>query len=305
MKVWAKIWRIFWRVALAIVLAAALIAGAVGWYLHPSITETRNLVYGQRQGKDLVLHVLKPAHPSGIGVVVMISGRWKSNPEGFSALLVAPFLRQGQTVFAVGHMSQPDASVMDTVEDVNRAVRYVRLHAASYGVDPSRLGVAGGSSGGHLSLMLATQGRAGDPTANNPVDRESSQVQAAAVFFPVTDLINLGPSTENLHDGGPPKSFRNAFGPNGADLTAWPKIGHAMSPIDHITPDLPPIFIVHGDADTLVPVDQSIRFQEQAAKTGRQVELIVRPGKKHGWLTMLWDMRLMAQWFAEKMPPQN
>jgi len=301
MRSWPRFFRIAWRVAMAAVAIALVLAALLWWDLHPSVTETRNIVYGQRHGKDLVLHVLQPEHPSGIGIVVMISGRWKSNPEGFNAWLVAPFLRQGQTVFAVGHISQPEASVMETVADVNRAVRYIRLHASSYGVDPQRLGVAGGSSGGHLSLMLATLGGAGDPAAADPVSRQSSLIQAAAVFFPVTDLINLGPSTENLHDGGPPRSFRKAFGPQGADLATWPPIGHSMSPIEHISHRLPPVLVIHGSEDTLVPLDQSTRFQEKAAKAGRPVDLIVRPGKKHGWLTLPWDMRLMAQWFDQKL----
>lgn len=284
-----------------VLLLAGVLSGALWWYLHPTVTVTRDIVYGQRHGKNLVLHVMRPEHPSGRGILVMISGRWKSQPENFQPWLIAPLLRQGQTIIAVGHLSQPEVSVMETVDDVKRAVRFTRLHAADFGIDPQRMGITGGSSGGHLSLMLATCGGPGDPASPDPVERESCSVQAAAVFFPVTDLIELGPSTENLHDGGPPKSFRNAFGPKGTDLVEWQKIGHAMSPIDHITPALPPIFIIHGGADTLVPLDQSERFKKRAAEQGHAVELIVRPGQKHGWLTILWDVRLFAQWFQETL----
>jgi acetyl esterase/lipase len=186
---------------------------------------------------------------------------------------------------------------MEIVEDIHRAVRHVRHHAAEWDIDPDRLGISGGSSGGHLSLMMATRGGPGDPMAADPVDRESSAVQAAAVFFPVTDLLNLGDSTENPGDGGPPISFVKAFGPNSTHLPTWKLTGREVSPIYHAGPDLPPVFIIHGDADTLVPLDQSTRFLETAQKAGAEVELIVRRGKPHGWVTMVWDLHRFADWY--------
>jgi acetyl esterase/lipase len=67
---------------------------------------------------------------------------------------------------------------------------------------------------------------------------------------------------------------------------------------------MPPICIAHGDADTLVPLDQSVRFKQRASELGHDVSLTVRPGQKHGWLTMLWDMHLFAIWFADRLSPQ-
>src|SRR5690606_27803969 len=128
------------------------------WYFHPDYEHTPGIVYGQRGGQDLTFELARPRHPNGAGVVVMVSGSWKSRPESFDIWLTAPFLRRGYTVFAVSHRSQPEASVQETVADVNRAVRFIRHHAADYGIDPGRLGVTGGSSGGQLSLMLATRG---------------------------------------------------------------------------------------------------------------------------------------------------
>jgi acetyl esterase/lipase len=279
--------RLFVLGFLAALAAGLLAAGGLWWYFTPASTVTKGVVYGQRHGRELTLDVVRPAQPNGVGVVVMISGSWKSDPQKFRPWMVAPFVRQGHTVFAVSHLSQPKASVMEIVADVQRAVRFIRFHAKEYGIDPNRLAVTGGSSGGHLSLMLATCGCEGEAAAPDPVDRQSSTVAAAAVFFPVTDLLNLGPSTQNLHDGGPPKSFRQAFGPKGTILSEWKIIGKTVSPIDHITARMPPVFIVHGDADTLVPLDQSVRFRERAAALGHDVRLIVREGKKHGWPTMM------------------
>lgn len=296
-----RFFRLLLRVVFALILFAVLLFGAGWWFFHPSFTSTPSIVYTQRHGHDLTLDVVRPDQPNGAGVLVMVSGKWKSDPKKFQPWLASSFLRQGLTLFAVSHLSQPEATVQEIVEDVKRAARFVRYHAKEYGIDPNRIGVVGGSSGGHLGLMLATCGGPGDPNAADAVDRESSAVQAAAVFYPVTDLINLGPSTQNLGDGGPPKSFRNSFGPKAADLNEWKVIARDISPIFHITKALPPVFITHGGADTLVPLEQSTRFQQKAAELGREVLLTVRAGEKHGWPTMIWDAHLFAEWLAEKL----
>jgi acetyl esterase/lipase len=284
-------------------LAAALVVagvsiGSIWVYLHPRVQRVNGEVYGERDGRKLALDVMRPARTNGLGVILMVSGGWKSaSPGSFPAWMVAPILRHGYTVFAVYHVSQPDATVMQIVEDVNRAVRFIRHRARDYAIDPQRLGVTGGSAGGHLSLMLATRGGTGPADAADPVDRESSAVQAVAIFFPVTDLLNLGSSTENPGNGGPPKSFVQAFGPQSTDLAVWKVIGREVSPIYYVHSNLPPTLILHGDADTLVPLEQSLRFQTEARKLGCKVEVVVHGGGKHGWWSMVWDMRRLADWF--------
>jgi len=282
---------------LGIVVVIAASAGALWWYFHPRFERGERIVYTQRHGYDLTFDTFRSMRPNGLGVVVMVSGGWRSDPDSFRPWMAAPLLRRGYTIFAVSHLSQPQATVMEIVEDVTRGVRFIRHHAHDYGVDPDRLGVTGGSAGGHLSLMLATRGGPGDPNAPDPVDRESSAVQAVAIFFPVTDLLNLGSSTENPGDGGPPRSFVKAFGPEATDLAAWKQIGREMSPIYHVTSGLPPILIVQGGADTLTPVEQSERFVARVREVGGTIQLVMRPGKQHGWRTMIWDVRRFADWF--------
>jgi acetyl esterase/lipase len=294
-----------WTVLCVVALVAAVV-GSGWWYFHPSVQRTNAIVYGKRGDRELGLDVIKPAKPNGLGVLVLVSGGWKSGKPGeFGAWLVAPLLRRGYTVIPIYHVSQPEASVMEIIEDMHRAVRFVRHHAQDYGIDPQRLGVTGGSAGGHLSLMLATRGGAGPSEATDPVDRESSAVQAVAIFFPVTDLLNLGKSTENLGDGGPPKSFRRAFGPASTNLAVWKVIGRDSSPIYHITTNLPPILIHHGDADTLTPLEQSEWFEVKTREIGRPAKIVVHRDGKHGWLTMMFDIRKFADWFDQNLRKQD
>lgn len=293
--------RLLWTL-LYLVLMGVLGAGGLWWYFHPAVQRTNAIVYGQRGNRSLALDVIKPARPNGLGVLLLVSGGWKSGPPGsFGQWLAVPLLRRGYTVFPIYHVSQPDATVMEIIQDMHRAVRFVRHHARDYGVDPQRLGVTGGSAGGHLSLMLATCGGPGASNAPDLVERETSAVQAVAIFFPVTDLLNLGKSTENPGDGGPPKSFRRAFGPQATNLPAWKIIGREASPIYHITTNLPPVLIHHGDADTLTPLEQSEWFQAKAREAGRTVQLLVHPGGKHGWWSIVWDIHEFADWYDRQL----
>jgi len=304
----SRLWKFAKRLLLAFALLVFVLlvtAGGIHWYLNPANERSDGVVYGERHGHPLTLDVITPEEPNGLGIVLLVSGGWKSNPDNFGTWMAAPLLRKGFTVFAVSHLSQPDATVSEIVADMNRAVRFVRHHADDYGIDPDRIGVTGASAGGHLSLMLVTRGGPGDPMAEDPIDRESSAVQAAAIFFPVTNLVDLGTSTENAGDGGPPKSFRNSFGPEAHDLEKWKVIAHDLSPVFHVRKKQAPVLIAHGDADTLTPLEQSEWFVEAAREAGAEVELLVRPGKSHGWLTMPLDIRRFAHWFENHLPRKN
>lgn len=298
--------RLLLTVVASLVLAALLAGGVAWWYVHPRVHRVDGLVYGERHGRALTLDVIRPVQANGLGVVFVVSGGWKSAAPGSTPVwLMSPILRRGYTVFGLCHLSQPEATVMEIMEDVHRGVRWIRHHAADYGIDPDRLGVTGGSAGGHLSLMLATCGGPGPVDAADPIDRASSAVQAVAVFYPPTDLLNLGKSTENPGDGGPPKSFVEAFGPQATEMAVWREIGRRCSPIYHITPAMPPTLIHHGDADTLVPLEQSEWFRQRAREQGCDVRVVVRRGAKHGWPTMIWDLRQFAAWFDRQLRPPS
>src|SRR5271157_1157441 len=116
-----RVRRILW-VLLASLATALLVAGlgfgSVWLYLHPPVKRTNGVVYGQRQGRKLAMDVLRPAQPNGVGVMVMVSGGWKSStPGSFQPWMAAPLLWRGYTVFAVYHVSQPEATVMEIAEE--------------------------------------------------------------------------------------------------------------------------------------------------------------------------------------------
>jgi acetyl esterase/lipase len=210
-------------------------------------------------------------------------------------------LRRGYTVFAVVHGSQPKFTVPEITQDIHRAVRFIRHDAARWGVNPARLGITGGSAGGHLSLTMGTQGGAGKADAKDPVDRESSAVLAVACFYPPTDFLNYGADGEEAVGVGILKNFKPAFGPGADTPESRQKLGKEISPIYYITGKMPPTLIVHGDADKLVPLQQADSFVRRATQAGAQARLVVKPGAGHGWKDRGPDLELMADWFDDHL----
>jgi acetyl esterase/lipase len=273
-----------------------------------SVKRTMDVIYGRKAGMVLTLDVFEPPHKNGAGVIFLVSGGWASSHDDLSMVHVTPenysvYLDRGYTVFAVVHGSMPRFNVPDIVLDVQRAVRFIRHNAAHYGVDPNRLGVLGSSSGGHLALMIATQGGPGPAISTDPIDHESSAVQAVACFFPPTDFLNWGAPGVDGVGRGPLSPLFAAFGSLSDTDLGRQIVGKMISPIYFVTSSLPPTLIIHGDADLVVPLEQSQRFAAKAREVGAPpVKLIIRKGKGHGWGDF-WksqeDVDAFADWFDQ------
>lgn len=260
---------------------------------------TEDVIYGRKFGTALTFDVFQPAKPNAAAVLLMISGGFFSSHEAINPGFCLPFLNRGYTVFAVVHGSQPKFTITEIEQDIHRAVRFIRHNASRYGVDPNRLGITGGSAGGHLSLTMATQGTKGDPNAKDAVERDSSEVQCAACFFPPTDFLNYGHPEEDAVGVGTLKQFKPAFGPRSDTAEDRQKLGLEISPIYFVHSNMPPILIMHGDADTLVPIYQAKIFVKKCEEVGSTAKLVVREGKNHGWPGMEKDLEVFADWFDQ------
>jgi acetyl esterase/lipase len=264
-------------------------------------TRTEDVVYGRKFGFALTLDVIQPAKPNGYAIIYMVSGGWKSSHEAISPKGYAPYLDRGYTVFAVCHACQPRFTIPEITEDVQRAVRFVRHNAAQWNVNADHFGVTGGSAGGHLSLTLGTMGGPGKADAKDPIDRESSAVQVVACFYPPTDFLNYGAPGEDGVGTGVLRDLHAAFFAPGAEETSeiHQQLGKQISPIYHITAQMPPTLIIHGDADKRVPLQQSESFVQKATEAGATAKLIVKPGAAHGWPEQGPDVAVLADWFDQ------
>jgi acetyl esterase/lipase len=234
-----------------------------------------DLVYGHKDGLAMTLDVLKPkSGANGAAILYMVSGGWVSRwaPPKEAADRFQYLLDKGFTVVVVRHGSSPRYHVPDAVSDVRRAVRFVRHNATQWGVDPDRLGVHGGSAGGHLSLVLGMASDAGDSSAEEPFMRESNRVASVVAYYPPVDLRTMArgavPATEGQRF--PALNFEKE---KAADI----------SPILFVTPDDPPTLLIHGDADATVNISHSQRMFQALQENKIKSNFITLPGAGHGF----------------------
>jgi len=298
------------RVLSALVL---LLAAVPALAQDLSYTRKEDVVYSRKFGTALTMDVFTPKKDlNGAGIIMCVSGGWHSSHDAINPKIFEEALNRGYVVFAVVHGSTPRFTIPDVLQDMQRATRYIRHHAKDYGVDPERLGITGGSAGGHLSLMQGCTGRDGDAKAKDPVDRESSRVAAVACFYPPTDFLNYGKEGENALGVGTLANFKAPFDFHDFDLKSRTfnritdeerriEIGKAISPVNHVTEKSPPTLIMHGDADKLVPIQQAERMIERLKANKVPCELVVKKDAGHGWPTIVEDTKLFADWFDKHL----
>jgi acetyl esterase/lipase len=267
------------------------------------------VIYDKKDGLAFTFDAFQPEkNANGAAIILMVSGGYFSRHEAINPAFCQEFLKRGYTVFAVVHGSQPRFTLPEILDNIHRAVRFIRYHAGDYHIDPNRLGAAGASAGGHLSLMMGTAGKLGDPMARDPVDRLSSRVQAVVCFFPPTDFMNFGgPGKEHIGDVIGIR-FRAAFDYHAFDPTTGRleritdreklrTITRAISPATYVTADAAPTLIIHGEKDRLVPLQQSELIMARFKEAGVPAKLVVKPGADHGWPDLLKDLSKLADWF--------
>ncbi len=244
----------------------------------PAVDITPDVVYGHKDGMALTFDVLKPkANANGAAVIFMVSGGWVSSysPPQQAATRFQELLNKGFTVIAVRHGSSPKYFIPEIVADVRRAVRFIRFNAKRWSVDANRLGVFGGSAGGHLSLVLGTASDNGDPNAKEDFLKESDRVAAVVAYFPPVDLRQITRGVNPIPIDGKPDRF--------PALNFEKEKAPDYSPIVHVSADDPPTLLIHGDKDDLVPVSNSKIIYEAFQKNNVKTQLIIIEGAGHGF----------------------
>ncbi|MES2847931.1 MAG: alpha/beta hydrolase [Bacteroidota bacterium] len=273
----------------------------------------QEIIYGHKHGLALTMVIVKPGKSNGKGIVSIVSGNWVSNYNSYSRSLdgAKPFLAAGYTVFLTMHSSAPAFDITVAITDIKRAIQFVRYNAAANGIDANNIGITGTSSGGHLALVAATSDDIANPNAKDPVEKVSSKVQAAAVFAPPTDFLNWGKLKFNPVKQ---KALLQLQGVLGAfefkkfdsakmiytlidDSAKILAIAKSISPAESVTADDAPIYIIHGDKDIVVPLQQSELIKEKMLVAKVPVVLKIKPDAGHGWKNMADDRKEFIKWF--------
>ncbi len=238
-----------------------------------------DVIYGHKAGMALTYDVVKPVRPNGAAVLFMVSGGWVSTwarpdavvriekPESLN--LFEKIVDRGYTLILVRHGSSPYFKVPDAVADVKLAIRHIRAHATDFGMDPARIGVCGGSAGGHLSLILGSMGDDGSDKVDAENGHVSSRVQAVVAYFPPTDI------REYVNHKTLSRQFPAIVFPDDQ--------ADDVSPLLAVTADDAPTLLIHGDKDELVPISHSQRFLKAMQETKATCELIVMEDAAHGF----------------------
>jgi acetyl esterase/lipase len=238
-------------------------------------------------------------------VIWIHGGAWLGGTYNSPPPALQPLLQAGYAVASVQYRLSGAAIFPAQIHDVKGAVRFLRAHADQYDLDPTRFVAWGSSAGGHLAALLSTSGDVAEAEGTTGGNLEfSSRIQAAVDYFGPTDLLQM-----NLDVTTPPGSVINHDAPNSPEsqLIGFDGTGQGIgvlrnnlsnpnppfpekaalvrlaNPIEHVAPGDPPIFIAHGDQDTLVPMNQSVRLA--TALDAADIEHVMRVvnGAGHGF----------------------
>jgi acetyl esterase/lipase len=294
------------RSALRLVLAGALLAG---WSVTlprgsaqkaPAVPDNveilRDVEYGKGGERALKMHILRPkvSPKQAMPVLVWIhGGGWQGGNKDSGIGRLTRFAQNGYFCASIEYRLTGEARFPAQIEDCKCAIRFLRAKAKDYNLDPNRIGVWGSSAGGHLVALLGTSAAVKELEGKGGWSDQSSRVQAVCDFCGPADFLKWAdsphPAVLKLL-GGPVREVK--------DRAAL------ASPVTHVSKDVPPFLIVHGDMDKTVPLDQSEALNEKLKKAGADVKLHVVKGGGHGFGGPEID-KLVAEFFDKHLKAEK
>ncbi len=238
---------------------------------------------------NLTVFLPPDGQASGAAMVVFPGGGYVSLSTVKEGSAIAQWLASnGITAFVAQYRLGPTYHYPVEFNDGERAVRYVRAHAAEWKLDPQRIGVIGFSAGGHMASSLATHFSAGDPAAADPVDRVSSRPDLHILLYPVINMDD---------DAIVHKGSRTAF----LGATPNPELMTQFSNEKQVTANTPPAYVVSSFIDRTVPIANSDNYVAALIKNNVPVVYLRANYGNHGFgLTDAWNAQCIAWLHAQK-----
>ena len=272
-------------------------------------SQREDVVYAEAHGVGLLMDVFTPTgKKNGLGIVDVISGAWYSDRgkirDHMRGQTFHILCARGYTVFAIRPGSITKFGAPEMLANLNQGICWVKDHSQEFGIDPDRLGLMGASAGGHLACLAAVTAEE-EKRSIYKLPKTTTRVKAVAVFFPPTDLLNYGGRAIDVRrDDRMSQLVRRLAFPQGignlsADALAQQVIN--ISPSRLVTPKAPPFLIIHGDADPIVPLQQSEVMLAALKKANVSAELVVKKGGGHPWLTIHQEVQVVADWLDKQL----
>lgn len=255
---------------LALFIASALLSRA-------ATPDFKDVAYDDdHKSQMLDVYLAKSDKPAPV-MVYIHGGGWRAGSKNRIPRFLAQANDEGWlAVISVEYRFTDVATHPAQVDDCARAIQFVRHNAKKWNFDTKRMGVTGGSAGGHLSAYMALQDDEAKPKSKDPVERQSSRVAFAIPFAGPTDWNLLG-KIEHQHPAY--RQLLNYEPGTPADKMSA-KLKNDVSPLHFVSQDDPPILIIHGDADVIVPFEHATVLEQSLKNAGVPVELMrVKDGR--------------------------
>ena len=245
-------------------------------------------------GHKLDLYIPAGASTKPLPVVIWTGGSaWMADTGKRTAPgLAAQLLPAGYAVAGVSIRSTSQVTFPGQLHDIKAAIRWLRANAGRYNLDPARIAIMGDSSGGWTAAMAAVTGDAPEMEGTVGTTGVSSAVQAAVAFYPPTNFVAMDAwalqkcDPQRCHDAETSPESRLV----GCAIQRCPDKVKAASPLSYITPADPPIMILHGNSDPLVPHNQGEQLYMALNKACNDAIFISLPKAPHGnWNGFLTD----------------
>jgi acetyl esterase/lipase len=258
-----------------LILLAGLALGGFPAFASQTLVTEWDVPYQKKPAEmTLDIHYLKNPQNLRPALVLIHGGAWTSLDKNYLTWLAKDAARRGYVVFNIDYRLAQQAKYPAAVKDCQAAVRWARAHAGLYHVDPGRLAVWGESAGGHLACMMGLL-----DTRDPDMPGISSRANCVVNFYGVADL-----TVTKLPEKYIPRLDFVGMCENflGRKHSEAPELFVEASPVYQVTKDACPFLVVHGDADRMVPYDQSVRLVEKLKKAGVEVTLHTVKNGEHG-----------------------
>ncbi len=252
----------------------------------------RDIPYASVGGEELKLDLYIPEGVVKPKLVVWIhGGGWRGGSKAKPP--VRCLLDEGYALASVSYRFSEVAIFPAQIYDCKGAIRWLRAHADEYGINADWIAVAGSSAGGTLALLLGTSSGVAELEGDVGGNREqSSRAQAVINYFGPSDFVFRGETQPDVAYSEKSGSFALLGGKKFGAVDKQLEL--AASATHYVTPDAPPLLVLHGTADELVLPNQAQRIVDAYSKVGLTARLILLDGAGHGGGRFFWGEPMQA-----------